>query len=101
MLIKSRMLCCLLAALFSGNVAAAGQMAVGLARKPTAAKFLVFGALAGGAALLAPVVVAHAGQYAERAAVHDRSVLEEFLAQPLCTGAPRHDDRATARRKTS
>jgi hypothetical protein len=95
------MLCCLLAALFSGNLAAAGRMAVGLAHKPTAAKVLVFSALVGGAALLAPVVVAHAGHYAERAAAHERSILEEILAQPLCTGSPRHDDRVTARRKTS
>jgi hypothetical protein len=95
------MLCCLLAALFSGNLAAAGRMAFGLARKPTAAKVLMFGALAGGAALLAPVAVAHAGHYAERAAAHERSILEEILAQPLCTGSPQHDDRAASRRKTS
>jgi hypothetical protein len=95
------MLWCLLAALFSGNLAAAGRMAFGLAQKQSAARVLMFGALAGEAVLLAPVAVAHAGHYAERAAVHERSILEEILAQPLCTGATRHDDWAANRRKTS
>ena len=80
------MICCLLAALFSGNLAVAGRMALGLAQKPSLARILVVASLAGAAALLAPAAIAHAGHYVERAKLHERSILEEILAQPICTG---------------
>jgi hypothetical protein len=80
-------LCCLLAALFSGNLAVAGRLAFGLARRPSALKVMILAALAGGGALLAPVAIAHAGHYAERARLHDRSILEEILVAPICSGA--------------
>ena len=80
------MICCLLAALFSGNLAVAGRMALGLTKKPSLVRVLVVASLAGAAALLAPAAIAHAGHYAERAKLHERSILEEILAQPICTG---------------
>jgi hypothetical protein len=78
------MLCCLTGALIAGNIAAAGRAA-----------FLRRGAIAlGGLAMTGAVVIAtgpalaeHAGHYAARASANDRSILEELMAQPLCSGA--------------
>lgn len=80
------MICCLLAALFAGKFALAGRMAALFAGKRTAATGLALAALVAGAGLLAPVALAHAGHYAERAKAHDRSILTEILAAPLCSG---------------
>lgn len=77
------MLCCLTGALVAGNLAVAGRVA-----------FVRRGAIAVAAAGVAGVVVLaaapaladHAGHYAARAAANDRSILEELIAQPLCSG---------------
>ena len=77
------MLCCLLSALMAGNLAVAGRIAY--ANRGAAA----FIALAVGgliAIATAPSVAEHAGHYAARAATNDRSILEELMAQPLCSG---------------
>lgn len=95
------MLCCLVTALLSGKLLVAARMAFGVAVKPSAAKLWMLGGLAGGAAFLAPFAAAHAGHFAERAALNHRSILEEILAQPLCTGSPRHDAAAAQNRKAS
>ena len=92
------MLCCLLIALLSGNLAAAGRMGLKMLRAPSLARALTLLALTGGAAWLAPAAMAHAGHYAEKARLQERTLLEEILAQPLCTGAApdskvQHDSR--------
>ena len=81
------MLCCLLIALLSGNIAAAGRLGLTMLRAPNLARALALLALTSGAAWLTPAAMAHAGHYAEKARAQERSVLEEILAQPLCTGA--------------
>ena len=54
--------------------------------------------LIGGASAIAiaPAVAEHAGHYAARAEANQRSVLEEILAQPLCSGRAAADDEAKA-----
>ena len=48
------------------------------------------GVIAGGAAAtLAILAPYHLDHYRERARSHDRSVMAEILAAPLCVGAPR------------
>ncbi len=77
------MLCCLLSALMAGNLAVAGRIA--FARRGVIA--LAALALAGAAAVAtAPALAEHAGHYAARAAANDRSILEELMAEPLCSG---------------
>ena len=45
--------------------------------------------MAGGAAtVLAILIPHHLEHYRERASAHDRTVLAEIIAAPLCTGAP-------------
>jgi F0F1-type ATP synthase membrane subunit c/vacuolar-type H+-ATPase subunit K len=78
------MLCCLTGALMVGNIAAAGRMA--FVRNSAVA--LLGSVVASGIALAtAPAVAEHAGHYAARAAANDRSILEELMAQPLCSGS--------------
>ena len=84
------MLCCLLAAVFSGNLAVAGRIAAGLVRRPSAGKIIALAGVGLVGALLAPMAVAHVGHYAERAKLNDRSILEEILAAPICSGAVKH-----------
>ena len=77
------MLCCLLSVVMAGNLAAAGRIA--FARRGVLA--LLGLALTGGIAIAtAPALAEHAGHYATRAAANDRSILEELMAQPLCSG---------------
>ncbi len=83
------MLCCLLSALAAGNLVVAGKAGVGLVRRPGAAGAIVFLLVAGGGIAVAPSVAEHARHYAARAEANDRSVLEEILAQPLCSGEAR------------
>jgi hypothetical protein len=80
------MLCCLLSALMAGNVAVAGRAGLSLLRRP--GLLAAIGLLIAGAASIAvaPAVAEHGHHYAARAATHHRSVLEEILAQPLCSG---------------
>ncbi|MDP3738791.1 MAG: hypothetical protein Q8R02_15460 [Hyphomonadaceae bacterium] len=80
------MLCCVLTALFAGKFALVGRMAVSFAARRTVSAALMLSALLAGLGLLAPVALAHAGHYAERAKAHDRSILSEILAAPLCSG---------------
>lgn len=80
------MMCCLLTVAMAGNAAAAGGAGWRLMRRPglvAGAALLI--AAAGGIAV-APAVAEHAGHYAARAEANHRSVLEELLAQPLCSG---------------
>ncbi|MFT3722987.1 MAG: hypothetical protein QM773_05305 [Hyphomonadaceae bacterium] len=80
------MLCCLLSALMAGNLAAAGRMGWSFVRRPgPVAAIALLGAVAVSLAI-APAVAEHGGHYAARAKDHHRSVLEEILAQPLCSG---------------
>lgn len=84
------MICCLLTLAAAGNAAAAGGAGWTLARGPGRAAMLVAGAVilvatVGGIAI-APAVAQHAGHYAARAEANHRSVLEELLVQPLCSG---------------
>ncbi len=80
------MLCCLAITLLSGNLAAGAGLTLTPRRARGASRRFVMVALAGAAALLTPAAIAHAGHYAQRAKAHERTVLEEMLAQPLCTG---------------
>jgi hypothetical protein len=83
------MLCCFLTALMAGNLAVAGRAGVSLLRRPGAvAAIALLLAVAGGIAV-APAVAEHTGHYAARAEANHRSVLEEILAQPLCSGEAR------------
>lgn len=77
------MLCCLLSALMAGNIAVAGRIVVAH-RGVVASAGLVVAAVI--ALATAPALVEHAGHYAARAAANDRSILEELMAQPLCSG---------------
>ena len=90
------MLCCLLAALSAGNLAAVARIAVRLAGERTGAMAVALAAGLGGLAALSPFVIEHAGHYAQRAADHERSILAEILAQPLCTGKTRTSLAATS-----
>lgn len=83
------MLCCLLTALMAGNLAVAGRLALSLARRPGVIAMVAFLAVGGTSIAIAPAVAEHAGHYAARAKDHHRSVLEEILAQPLCSGEAR------------
>lgn len=80
------MFCCLIVALATGKLALAGRLGMQLFARPSAMAAAGMAVLLGGTALLAPAALAHAGHYAERAQAHDRSLLEEILAQPLCRG---------------
>lgn len=80
------MLCCLLTALMAGNLAAAGRIGWSFVRRPGAAAALAFASLAAVSLAVAPAVAEHGRHYAARAREHHRSVLEEILAQPLCSG---------------
>jgi F0F1-type ATP synthase membrane subunit c/vacuolar-type H+-ATPase subunit K len=77
------MLCCLLSALMAGNLAAAGRMAFVRNSAITLLGLMITGGIA---IVTAPAVAEHAGHYATRAAANDRSILEELMAQPLCSG---------------
>jgi hypothetical protein len=80
------MLCCLFSALMAGNVALAGQAGVSLFRRPGAVAAAALLLAAAGGIAVAPAVAEHAAHYAAQAEANDRSVLEEILAQPLCSG---------------
>jgi len=84
------MLCCLLAAVFSGNLAVAGRIAAGLVKRPSAGKIMALAGVGLVGAVLAPMAAAHVGHYSERAQLNHRSVLEEILAAPICSGAVNH-----------
>jgi hypothetical protein len=86
---EARMLCCLLSALLAGNAAIAGRAGVSLLRQPGAAAVIVLLLAVAGGIAVAPAVAEHTGHYAARAEVNHRSVLEEILAQPLCSGEAR------------
>jgi hypothetical protein len=94
------MMCCLLTMALAGNAVAAGGAGWGMLRRPGLAMGLVVGAvllIAGVSAIaIAPTVAEHAGHYAARAEAHQRSVLEEILAQPLCSGRVAANDEAKA-----
>ncbi len=77
------MLCCLLSALMAGNFAVAGRIVIAHRGVVASAALLVAGVIA---LATAPALVEHAGHYASRAAANDRSILEELMAQPLCSG---------------
>jgi len=83
------MLCCLLSALFAGNLVVAGRAGASLMRRPGALAAIVLALAVAGGIAVAPAVAEHAGHYAARAAASHRSVLEEILAQPLCSGEAR------------
>jgi hypothetical protein len=78
------MLCCLLSALMAGNLAVAGRIA--FVRRGVLA-LLGLAVTSGVAIATGPAVAEHAGHYAARAAANDRSILEELMAQPLCSGS--------------
>jgi hypothetical protein len=84
------MICCVVTMVAAGNAAAMGGAGWRLMRHPgraaaLAASAVLLIATVGGIAV-APAVAEHAGHYAARAESHHRSVLEEILAQPLCSG---------------
>lgn len=83
------MLCCLLGALMAGNLALAGRAGVSMLRRPGAVAAITLLLAAGGGIAVAPAVAEHASHYAGRAETNHRSVLEEILAQPLCSGEAR------------
>jgi hypothetical protein len=80
------MLCCLLSALMAGNLAVAGRAGLSLLRRqgPLAAIGLLI--VAGSSIAIAPALADHGQHYAARALANQRSVFEEILAQPLCSG---------------
>lgn len=79
------MLCCLFTALMAGNLAAAGRVGWSFVRRPAAAAALALVSMGAVSLAIAPAVAEHADHYAARAKLHHRSVLEEILAQPLCS----------------
>ncbi len=83
------MLCCLFGAVLAGNLAVAGRAGVSLLRRPGGAAAIVLLLAASGGIAVAPAVAEHAVHYAARAETNHRSVLEEILAQPLCSGEAR------------
>ena len=68
------MLCCTLASI------AGATLARGSHRRALALTVVVLGT--------GLLVAAHLDHYATRAAAHERDLLAEILAQPICTGAP-------------
>lgn len=80
------MLCCLLSALMAGNLAAAGRAGWSFVRRPGPVAALTLLIVGAASLAIAPAVAEHGGHYAARAKQHHRSVLEEILAQPLCSG---------------
>ncbi len=83
------MLCCLVTALMAGNLAAAWRIGQGFVSRPGRAAMLAMLAIAAVSLAIAPAVAEHAGHYAARARDHHRPLLEEILAQPLCSGEAR------------
>lgn len=77
------MLCCLTGMAVAGNLAVAGRVA--FARRGVIA-VAALGAAGAVAFASMPALAEHAGHYALRAAANDRSILEELMAQPLCSG---------------
>ena len=75
------MLCCALGLLALLTGASARGLRALLGAWPVAM-------IAGGSATaLAILIPHHLGHYRERAAAHDRTILAEIVATPLCTGA--------------
>ena len=81
------MLCCLLSALMAGNLAVAGRLGVRLVKRPGVAAALMLAGVTAASIAIAPAVAEHGAHYAARAGANHRSVLEEILAQPLCSGS--------------
>ncbi len=83
------MICCLLSVAVAGNAAVAGGAGWRMMRRPglVAGAVLLIAAAIGIA--VAPALAEHAGHYAARAEANHRSVLEELLVQPLCSGEAR------------
>lgn len=80
------MICCLLSALFAGNLVAAGPMASAMMRRPRAILGVLLAVLLVGVAAVAPAAAEHAAHYAARAEANHRSIIAEILAAPLCSG---------------
>jgi len=84
------MICCLVTMTAAGNAVAAGGAGWRLMRQPgrmtVLAAMAVLSIAAASGIAVAPAVAEHAGHYAARAEIHHRSVLEEMLTQPLCSG---------------
>jgi hypothetical protein len=80
------MLCCLLSALLAGNLAVAGRLGRLLARRPGVVAAMALAGVTAASIAIAPAVAEHGGHYTARAEANHRSVLEEILAQPLCSG---------------
>ena len=81
------MLCCLLSALMAGNLAVAGRLGVNLMKRPGVAVALALAGVTATSIAIAPALAEHGEHYAARAGANHRSVLEEILAQPLCSGS--------------
>ena len=77
------MLCCLTGLAVAGNLAVAGRVVAPRRGAIAAVMLVVAGAVA---FATGPALADHAGHYAARAAANDRSILEELMAQPLCSG---------------
>ena len=73
----------------AGNLAAAGRVGWSFLRRPGPVAGLALLAIAAVSLAITPAVAEHGGHYAARAKLHHRSVLEEILAQPLCSGEAR------------
>ncbi|HOZ29104.1 MAG TPA: hypothetical protein PK080_17180 [Hyphomonadaceae bacterium] len=80
------MLCCLLSALMAGNLAVAGRLIASMAKRPGIVAALILAGVTATSIAIAPAVAEHGGHYAARAGANHRSVLEEILAQPFCSG---------------
>ena len=80
------MLCCLLSALLAGNLAVAGRLGFSLTRRLSVVAAVALAIVAAASIAIAPAVAEHGDHYAARAEANHRSVLEEILAQPLCSG---------------
>jgi hypothetical protein len=77
------MLCCVLGLLALLTGASARGLKALIGAWPVA---MIAGGAAAALAVLAPY---HLDHYRERARSHDRSVMAEILASPLCVGAPK------------
>ena len=57
-----------------------------MAKRPGVMAALMLAGLTATSIAIAPAVAEHGAHYAARAGASHRSVLEEILAQPLCSG---------------
>jgi NAD/NADP transhydrogenase alpha subunit len=79
------MVCCFIGALLAGNLAMAGRLCMAAVRRPSALVSIALGVAGASFIAIAPALAEHGRHYAARAEANNRSLVEEILAQPLCS----------------